>query len=63
MKACVLESVGSLVYKEVPTPQAQAGEVLLKVRACGICSSDIDRVFKTGTYHFQPFQDMNLPGK
>lgn len=52
MKACVLEGVGNLVYKEVSKPQAGAGEVLLAIKACGICSSDIDRVFKTGTYHF-----------
>ena len=52
MKACVLESVGNLVYKEVEKPEPKKGEVLLKIKACGICSSDIDRVFKTGTYHF-----------
>lgn len=63
MKACVLESVGSLVYKEVPTPQAQEGEVLLKVRACGICSSDIDRVFKTGTYHFPTIPGHEFAGE
>lgn len=52
MKACVLESLGQLTYKEVETPKPKEGEVLLQVRACGICSSDIDRVFKTGAYHF-----------
>lgn len=52
MKACVLEAVGNLVYKEVEKPVPKEGEVLVKIKACGICSSDIDRVFKTGTYHF-----------
>lgn len=52
MKALVLEEVGKLVYRDVETPCPKAGEVLLHVRACGICSSDFDRCFKTGTYHF-----------
>lgn len=52
MKACVLEKVGKLVYKEIEDVSPRAGEALLKIRACGICSSDIPRVFKTGTYHF-----------
>lgn len=52
MKACVLEAVGKLEYREAPAPRPGKGEVLLRVKACGICSSDIDRVFKTGTYHF-----------
>lgn len=63
MKACVLELVGSLVYKEVPTPEPKSGEVLLKVRACGICSSDIDRVFKTGTYHFPTIPGHEFAGE
>jgi len=52
MKALVLERVGSLVYKDVETPTPGAGEVLLNIKACGICSSDFDRCLKTGTYHF-----------
>ena len=52
MKALVLHAVGDLRYEDVPKPQPKAGEVLLKVRACGICSSDIERVFLSGTYHF-----------
>lgn len=52
MKACVLEDINKLIYKEVPTPSLKDGEVLIKIKACGICSSDYNRVFKTGTYHF-----------
>lgn len=52
MKACVLKAVGQLCYEDVPMPEPKKGEVLLRVKRCGICSSDIDRVFKTGTYHF-----------
>lgn len=52
MKALVLEDVSKLVYKDVPNPMIRPGEVMLKVKACGICSSDIPRIFTTGTYHF-----------
>ncbi|MDR1601933.1 MAG: galactitol-1-phosphate 5-dehydrogenase [Tannerella sp.] len=41
MKALVLEEYNKLVYKDVPDPQTGAGEVLIKVKACGICGSDV----------------------
>ena len=63
MKACVLEAVGELRLKEVPTPKPKKGEVLLRVRACGICSSDIDRIFKTGTYHFPTIPGHEIAGE
>ena len=52
MKAYVLEAVGKLEYKDVEMPKLQSGWVLLKVKAAGICSSDIPRIFTNGTYHF-----------
>lgn len=63
MKACVLEAVGELHLKDVPIPKPKAGEVLLKIRACGICSSDIDRIFKTGTYHFPTIPGHEISGE
>jgi len=41
MKALVLEEYHKLVYKDVPEPQIQSNEVLVKVHACGICGSDV----------------------
>jgi L-iditol 2-dehydrogenase len=41
MKALVLEEYNKLVYKDVPDPEIKAGEVLVQVKACGICGSDI----------------------
>lgn len=41
MKALVLEEYNKLVYKEVPVPEISDNEVLVKVKACGICGSDI----------------------
>lgn len=63
MKACVLENIGKLVYKEVTKPVPQKGEVLVKIKACGICSSDVDRVFKTGTYHFPTIPGHEFAGE
>ena len=52
MKANVLFDINDLRYVDVPIPTLQPGEALIKVRAAGICGSDVARVFTTGTYHF-----------
>lgn len=52
MKALNLHGIGDLRYEDVPMPQRTDGEVLMKIRAVGICGSDIPRVFEKGTYHF-----------
>lgn len=52
MKANVLYGVGDLRFVDVALPRCKEGEVLVKVRAAGICGSDVARVFTTGTYHF-----------
>ncbi|MDR1746233.1 MAG: galactitol-1-phosphate 5-dehydrogenase [Tannerella sp.] len=41
MKALVLEEYNKLVYKDMPEPKAKEGEVLIRVKACGICGSDV----------------------
>lgn len=41
MKALVLEEYHNLVYKEMPTPNIGENEVLIEVKACGICGSDV----------------------
>ncbi|MFH0965174.1 MAG: zinc-dependent alcohol dehydrogenase family protein [Planctomycetota bacterium] len=41
MKAAVLEAVGKLAVKEVPTPKPKADELLVKVAACGVCGTDV----------------------
>ncbi len=63
MKACVLESVGNIIYKDVPDPILKDGEVLIKVKACGICSSDIPRIFITGTYTFPTIPGHEFSGE
>src|SRR5215213_4799263 len=42
MKAAVLHALaGLLSVEELPTPEPGAGEVLIKVVACGVCHSDL----------------------
>lgn len=53
MKALVLEKDKSIVYKEVPKPEKRSpDEVLVRVKASGICSSDIGRGFGGKAYHY-----------
>jgi len=41
MKALVLDNYMELNYREFPKPEIGPGEVLIKVKACGICGSDV----------------------
>src|SRR5438876_12278825 len=46
MKACMLRSPAAietnpLECTEVPMPQPKSGEVLVRVRACGVCRTDL----------------------
>lgn len=52
MKAYVLHQIGDLRYEDVPLPECPQGWALVRVKAAGICSSDIPRIFSKGTYHF-----------
>lgn len=52
MKACVLHDIGDLRLEDVPTPMPKSGEVLIRVAACGVCGSDIPRIFTKGTHRF-----------
>lgn len=63
MKACVLQDINNLQYQDYPIPKLNSGEVLLRVRACGICGSDIPRIFKNGTYHFPTIPGHEFAGE
>lgn len=41
MKALVLEEYNKLVYRDFPEPEITENEVLVQVKACGICGSDV----------------------
>jgi L-iditol 2-dehydrogenase len=52
MKAWRLYGINDLRLEEVAMPEIKADEVMLKVTAAGICSSDLGRVFGSGAYHY-----------
>ena len=41
MKALVLREYGKFSFEDAPDPKPGAGEVLVAVKACGICGSDV----------------------
>ena len=51
MKAYVLHGPNDVRYEEVKRPNPAVGEVLIEVRAAGICGSDIPRIYQTGAHN------------
>lgn len=50
MKALVLHSVGDLRVEEVPVPPVPDDGLLIRVAWCGVCGSDLPRIFETGAH-------------
>lgn len=50
MKAWVLHGVDDIRYEEIARQQPAGKEVLVQVKAAGICGSDIPRIYKTGAH-------------
>ena len=51
MKAAVFYQATDLRILDIPKPTPKAGEVLLKVKACGICGTDV-HIFHGGVFLF-----------
>ena len=49
MKAARLHAIGDFRVDDVQKPTPKGKEILVKVGACGICGSDIPRIFTLGT--------------
>ena len=49
MKAARLHAIGDFRVDEIDIPEVSGEELLLNVGACGICGSDIPRIFTLGT--------------
>src|SRR5256885_5631722 len=45
MRAGVYRKKGIVRVEEVPVPEVGDGEVLIKVAACGVCGTDIKKIF------------------
>lgn len=52
MKAYVLRDIGRFGIEEVEQPVPGPDEVLVQVKAAGICGSDIPRIYHHGTYSY-----------
>lgn len=63
MKACVLKQINDIECMLVEKPKVTPGNVLVKLKACGICSSDLNRVFRTGTYHYPTVLGHEMAGE
>ncbi len=53
MRAAVLKDIGRLDIEDVPVPDPGPGEVLVRVRACAICTTDV-KIYRHGYSSFQP---------
>jgi len=52
MKAAILKAIEDLEIKKVPTPHPSPEEILIRVRACSICGTDI-KVYHHGHKHMR----------
>lgn len=48
MKALVAYGPGDYRYKDVSKPEIKSGEIILKVRGCGICAGDLKAYYSKG---------------
>lgn len=63
MKAYVLHAVNDFRYDDIEMPLCPKGWAIVEVRAAGICSSDIARIFTKGTYHFPTIPGHEFAGE
>jgi L-iditol 2-dehydrogenase len=52
MEALVLHGVGDLRLSQMPIPTVSERQVRVRIGFCGVCGSDIPRIFSKGTYSF-----------
>ena len=45
MKAAVVKSNSNIEIKNIENQSVGPGDILVKMRACGICGSDVEKVF------------------
>lgn len=63
INALVLHGVNDLKYQKIDNYTLKKDCVLVKIKYCGICSSDIERIFLTGTYHFPTIPGHEMSGQ
>lgn len=50
MKSVLLKGPGEVVFQDIPVPEVSADDVLVEVKYCGICGSDIHSVPECNLY-------------
>lgn len=63
MKALNLHGVDDLRYEDVELPKRMSDEVTVRIKAAGICGSDIPRIFTKGTYRFPTIPGHEFAGE
>lgn len=53
MQAAVLQGIGQMTIEEVPRPECLPGGMVLRVRACAICGTDV-RIYRHGKRNVRP---------
>ena len=48
MKAALIDPTNGLQVLEVPRPEPREGEVLVRMKCCGICGTDVEKVHGEG---------------
>lgn len=49
MQAARLHAIGDFRTDEIPVPVPHGQDLLVKIGACGICGSDLPRIYQHGT--------------
>jgi L-iditol 2-dehydrogenase len=44
MLACLLDETNKISLRDVPVPRVSEGDVLVKMEACGICGTDLEKI-------------------
>lgn len=63
MKAWVLEAVGKIQYKEHQLRPLKKDEVLVEIKAAGICGSDVPRIYRDGAHNMPLVPGHEFSGK
>ena len=62
-KVANLHGVNDLRYEDICLAECKSDEVIIEIKSCGICGSDISRVYTKGTYHFPTVIGHEFSGK
>ena len=60
MLAAVLHGVDHLVLEDVPMPEPGLGEVVVRIRSCGICATDYKAIVGIRRNVTFPAMNVNL---